>query len=86
MRCTIERSTRWLVQVISAMSIVIAVDRFIGRGQGSRIAIELMKVAAKLLGVGMTYDVPEQDLSIDWTRLPALPRSRFFLRNVELRP
>jgi fatty-acid peroxygenase len=30
----------------------------------------------------MTYDVPEQDLGIDLGRMPALPNSRFVMRNV----
>lgn len=41
-----------------------------------------MKVAADMLGRQMRYDVPDQDLRIDFARLPALPRSRFVIRNV----
>lgn len=52
------------------------------RCPGEWIAIELMKQAAGLLARRLTYDVPEQDLRIDYGRLPALPRSRFVIRNV----
>jgi fatty-acid peroxygenase len=30
----------------------------------------------------MRYDVPEQDLAIDLTRMPTLPKSRFVITNV----
>lgn len=33
---------------------------------------------------GVHYKVPEQDLGIDRTRLPALPRSRLILSDVRL--
>ncbi len=46
-------------------------------------AMELVKVAAGFLAKSVTYDVPEQDLSIDYARLPALPRSRFVICNVK---
>jgi hypothetical protein len=31
----------------------------------------------------MTYDVPEQDVRIDFSRVPALPHSRFVISNVK---
>lgn len=52
------------------------------RCAGEWITIELMKVAADMLGRQMRYDVPDQDLRIDFARLPALPRSRSVIRNV----
>lgn len=52
------------------------------RCPGEWIAVELIKVASDFLAGSTTYDVPEQDLQIDWGRLPALPRSRFIIRNV----
>ena len=52
------------------------------RCPGEWIAIELMKVASDVLAKRITYDVPEQDLRIDRSRLPALPRSRFMISNV----
>jgi hypothetical protein len=30
----------------------------------------------------MSYEVPEQDLGISLSRMPAQPRSRFLIRNV----
>lgn len=52
------------------------------RCAGEWITIELMKVASDFLALRVAYDVPEQDLRIDASRLPALPRSRFVVRNV----
>lgn len=52
------------------------------RCPGEWIALELMKLATDFFTRRMTYEVPEQDLSIDWSRLPALPRSRFVIRNI----
>ena len=54
------------------------------RCPGEWIAIELMKVALDFLGRRIKYDVPEQDLRIDYSRLPALPRNRFIFGNVRL--
>jgi fatty-acid peroxygenase len=52
------------------------------RCPGEWITIELMKVALDFLADRLTYDVPEQDLRIDVSRLPALPRSRLVLSDV----
>ena len=52
------------------------------RCPGEGIATELMKVALSFLAGRLSYDVPEQDLRINASRLPALPRSRFVIRNV----
>ena len=52
------------------------------RCPGEWITIELMKVAAEFLARRVSYEAPEQDFRIDWTRLPALPRSRFIINNV----
>lgn len=52
------------------------------RCPGEWIAIELMKVAVDFLARDLAYDVPEQDLRIELSRLPALPRSRFVISNV----
>lgn len=41
-----------------------------------------VKVATNMLGRRMRYSVPDQDLRIDFARLPALPRSRFVMRGV----
>lgn len=52
------------------------------RCPGEWITIELMKMVAVLLAGHITYDVPAQDLRIDRSSLPALPRSRFIIGNV----
>lgn len=52
------------------------------RCAGERITIELMKTAVRMLVSAMTYEVPEQDLQIDMSRMPALPTSRFVMTNV----
>jgi fatty-acid peroxygenase len=53
------------------------------RCAGEGVTLELMKAALDLLALQMSYQVPAQDLSIDTTRLPALPRSRFVISNVQ---
>lgn len=52
------------------------------RCPGEAIAIELLKVASTFLADGINYDVPEQDLEIDFTRVPALPKSHFVIGKV----
>lgn len=52
------------------------------RCPGELIAIELMKVALRFFTRRIAYELPEQNLTIDYRRHPALPRSRFILRNV----
>lgn len=52
------------------------------RCAGEWITIELMKVALNSLTRSMQYDVPEQDLRISLSRMPAIPESRFVISNV----
>ncbi|MCF1505996.1 cytochrome P450 [Afifella sp. H1R] len=52
------------------------------RCPGEWITIGLMKQAADVLARRIRYDVPEQDLQVDYSRLPALPRSRFIICRV----
>jgi fatty-acid peroxygenase len=52
------------------------------RCPGEWITIELMKRAVHLLTTATSYDVPEQDLSVDLSRMPTAPKSRFVIRNV----
>jgi fatty-acid peroxygenase len=44
--------------------------------------IALVKTAVRLLTTGLRYDVPQQDLRIDLSRMPALPRSGVVLTDV----
>ncbi|MEO9595826.1 cytochrome P450 [Rhodopirellula bahusiensis] len=54
------------------------------RCAGEWITIALMKGAAEFLVRGVKYDVPRQDLRIDYARLPALPHSKFKIDNISL--
>ncbi len=59
-------------------------DHYVGhRCPGEWIAIELMKLAANFLTQRMSYDVPKQDLRIDWSRMPPVPQSQLVIRNVK---
>ena len=51
------------------------------RCAGEWITIALMKGAAEFLARRVQYVVPEQDLRIDYARLPALPKSELVLRS-----
>jgi fatty-acid peroxygenase len=52
------------------------------RCPGEWITIALVKRAVHLLTTAMRYDVPEQDLRIDLSRMPAIPKSRFVIKHV----
>lgn len=52
------------------------------RCPGEWITIEVMKAAIRFLTSAITYDVPAQDLRIDLSKMPAVPRSRFIIENV----
>lgn len=52
------------------------------RCAGEWMTIECMKRAVSLLTTAMQYDVPGQNLQINLSRIPALPQSRFVMRNV----
>jgi fatty-acid peroxygenase len=53
------------------------------RCAGEWVTIELMKRATRLLTRSMRYEVPVQSFTIDLTRLPAVPTSRFVISNVK---
>lgn len=55
------------------------------RCPGEWITIALMKSGVYYLVNSIEYDVPEQDLSVDLSRIPALPKSRFVINNVRQR-
>ncbi|MED5618801.1 cytochrome P450 [Ideonella sp. BN130291] len=52
------------------------------RCPGEGIALALMRVSVDFLARRLGYEVPPQDLRVDFTRLPALPRSHFVMRDV----
>lgn len=52
------------------------------RCPGEWITIALLKNAVCSLTRSMRYEVPQQDLGVDLSRMPALPASRFVIRNV----
>lgn len=52
------------------------------RCPGEWATIELMKRSVGLLTTAMRYDVPEQDLGIDLSQMPAIPHSRFVISGV----
>lgn len=54
------------------------------RCAGEALTIELMITALRLLIQRLAYAVPPQDLAIDSSRLPALPRSKFVIENVRV--
>ncbi|MGN7869972.1 cytochrome P450 [Paracoccus sp. 22332] len=56
------------------------------RCPGEGIAIELTKLATRMLTGRMRYDVPAQDLLIDLARVPALPESGFVIKQVAATP
>ena len=53
------------------------------RCAGEWVTIEVLKRTAVFLASRIRYDVPEQELQVDMTRLPALPRSGFVISNVK---
>jgi fatty-acid peroxygenase len=52
------------------------------RCPGESITVELMKQAVEFLLYRLRYTLPPQDLAVDRSRLPALPRSRLVLTDV----
>lgn len=54
------------------------------RCPGDMLTVELTKSALRLLTTEIDYDVPEQDVKIDLSRMPTLPASGFVMEN--LRP
>lgn len=56
------------------------------RCPGEWITMEIMKVSLRFLTQHLTYELPTQDLDIEFSRLPALPKSRVTIQNVRRRP
>jgi fatty-acid peroxygenase len=55
------------------------------RCPGERLTIDLTKAMLKQLVSTVDYRVPEQDLSIDMAKMPAIPASRFVISEVRRR-
>jgi fatty-acid peroxygenase len=53
------------------------------RCPGEWITIELMKTAVRFLATELEYEVPQQDLRVDFGRMPPIPRDRFILTAVK---
>lgn len=52
------------------------------RCAGEWLTVALMKRAVRLLTENMRYDVPEQNLEVSLSRMPAIPADRFVVTNV----
>ncbi|MBM7694528.1 cytochrome P450 [Peribacillus deserti] len=52
------------------------------RCPGESITIEAMKISLDFLANKIAYEVPPQELDFSLTRMPAIPKSRFILKNV----
>ncbi len=58
-------------------------DYFLGhRCAGEHMTLELMKVGLDYLVNKIEYNVPEQDLSLDLSDIPSMPKSKIILDNV----
>ena len=54
------------------------------RCPGETVTVELTRSALRLLATEVNYEVPEQDLTVDLSRMPALPASGFVIEGVRL--
>ena len=54
------------------------------RCAGEWLTTKVMKEAVRALTRAITYDVPPQDLTLDLSKMPALPESRFVIDQVQL--
>jgi bifunctional non-homologous end joining protein LigD len=54
------------------------------RCPGEWMTIELMNMAVRFLARELRYEVPPQNMRIDFAHLPALPADRFMIRNAVL--
>ena len=52
------------------------------RCAGEWLTVEVIKSALKMLTTGMTYQVPDQDLGIRLSRMPAIVQSRFVINRI----
>ncbi|TIT00328.1 MAG: hypothetical protein E5W87_19400 [Mesorhizobium sp.] len=52
------------------------------RCPGEAVTVALMKEAIRLLTRSMSYEIPDQKLALDLSRIPALPEQGLRLRDV----
>jgi len=52
------------------------------RCPGEWLTVNVMMTILKLLVHRMSYDVPEQNLTYSFTKMPSLPKSKFIMKNV----
>ncbi|MCQ4086485.1 cytochrome P450 [Saccharibacillus sp. JS10] len=52
------------------------------RCAGEWMTIDAMRIGLDYLAKRLTYEVPEQDLELSLSRMPALPESRFKMKNI----
>jgi fatty-acid peroxygenase len=55
------------------------------RCPGEEMTLALMRTAVRRLSAAMSYEVPRQDLSVDKSTIPALPRSGFIMTRIRQR-
>lgn len=53
------------------------------RCPGKNLTIEMMKLSLDYLLNKMDYEIPEQDLYIDMSKIPCIPKSKVILKNVK---
>ncbi|WP_065410688.1 cytochrome P450 [Pseudobacillus wudalianchiensis] len=59
-------------------------DHYMGhRCAGEWVTVLVMKESLEFLTKEITYDVPTQDLTYEMGRIPALPNSRFIIKNIQ---
>jgi fatty-acid peroxygenase len=56
------------------------------RCAGEWLTIDLMKRALRMLVLNMQYTVPQQDLTVDFTAMPPLPKSGFCISDIGFTP
>ncbi|MDO7907797.1 cytochrome P450 [Paenibacillus sp. JX-17] len=55
------------------------------RCAGEWLTIDMMTISFRYLNGRLDYTVPEQDLTIDLSRMPAIPASRFLMKHIQRR-
>jgi fatty-acid peroxygenase len=56
------------------------------RCAGEFLTLDLMKAFVDFMIFRLEYHVPEQDLKLKWSRLPAIPGSRFRMTKIRMKP